>query len=102
MFTRAAALGLKLVITGFGSLYLRQMNRKFEILFRGYAFAMATLLLWSVWAGAQTNPPASTTNTNRSDAAAGDASRGGKTADDDSKVKHVQLTFGLDKIEILS
>src|SRR5207245_6899949 len=66
MSTDAAVPGLKLVTTGLGSVYLRQMKRKFEILFRGYVFALTALLLWSVWAGAQTNPPVPTTNTNLS------------------------------------
>ena len=102
MSTDAAVPGLKLVTTGLGSVYLRQMKRKFEILFRGYVFALTALLLWSVWAGAQTNPPVPTTNTNLSDAATAGLSKSGRDAGDHSAAKRVQLTFGLDKLEILN
>ena len=94
----AAVPSLKLVTTGLGSLYLSQMKRKFEILFRGYFFALTALLLWSVWAGAQTNPPVPTTNANLPDTAAAGMSKSGRDAGDHSAAKRVQLTFGLDKL----
>src|SRR5690349_10797657 len=74
------------------------MKRKFDWIFRGYVFALAVLLLWSVWTVAQTNTPASTTN--RTVSAASEAPL--KSSPAESKARHLRLTFGLDRIEVLN
>ncbi|HKI72981.1 MAG TPA: hypothetical protein VKA81_11420, partial [Verrucomicrobiae bacterium] len=73
------------------------MKRKFDLIFRGSALALAALLLWSVRASAQTNPPISTPTTNN--AAASAPAKGEKSG---SKNYHGRLTFGLDKLEVLN
>lgn len=67
------------------------MKLKFQHFFRFYAFILVTVLLWSVWAGAQgtTNATASTN--------AGPATAVVPT----NKIVEAALTFGLDRIEIL-
>ena len=67
------------------------MKLKFQHFFRFYAFILVTVLLWSVWAGAQgtTNAAASTN--------AGPATAVVPT----NKIVEAALTFGLDRIEIL-
>jgi MscS family membrane protein len=74
------------------------MKRKFDWIVRGYVFALAALLLWSVWTVAQTNTPAATTNKTASAAAEGPL----KSSQNESKARHARLTFGLDRIEVLN
>lgn len=77
------------------------MKRKFDLAFRGYIFALAALLLWSVWSVAQTAAPTAATNRVGSPAAA-DASNPGKPAPSEDKSKRVRLTFFLERVEILN
>ncbi len=77
------------------------MKRKFEIFFRAQVIVLAALLLWSVWTGAQTNTRASTRNPNQSRAAAAETS-GPSKAGEVFRVMQAEMTFGLDKIEILN
>jgi len=65
-------------------------------------FALAVVLIGSVWTVAQTNPPVAATNLNQANATAREAARPGNKVEDDSRSRHVQLTFGLDKIDILN
>ena len=71
------------------------MKRKFDLIRRVYVGALASSLLWSLWAIAQTNAPAST-NAVRS--AAGPALGQSKSG---TGAKEVYLTFSLDRVEAL-
>jgi len=73
------------------------MKRKFDLVFRGYVFALAVLLLWSVWSVAQTNTTPSSIGTNSAAASAP-----GKPDKEAAKSGRFHLTFGLDKIEVLN
>src|SRR5688572_22037212 len=73
------------------------MKRKLDLIFRGYVFALVALLLWAVWTRAQTNT-VSTTNTASRRAIANTADSGRNS----SIVPKDQLTFGLDRIEVLN
>ncbi len=74
-----------------------EMKQKFDLIFSGSALALAALLLWSVWASAQTNPQIPTPTTNHAAAPAP-----GKPEKSGSKTDHGHLTFGLDKLEALN
>ena len=89
--------GLNLSSLALASFIGNEMKRKFDLIFRGSALALAALLLWSVRASAQTNPPISTPTTNN--AAASAPGKGEKSG---SKNYHGHLTFGLDKLEVLN
>src|SRR5256886_258915 len=89
--------GLNLSSLALASFIGNEMKRKFDLIFRGYALALAALLLWSVRASAQTNTPISTPSTNN--AAAPAPGKGEKSG---SKNYHGHLTFGLDKLEVLN
>src|SRR5437667_6306012 len=70
------------------------MKRKLDWIFRGSVFALVALLLWAVWSEAQTN----TTNS-----ASGRPTPNATDSGRNSSVVHRnQLTFGLDKIEVLN
>ncbi len=73
------------------------MKRKLDVVFRGCLFAFVALLVWTVWIQAQTNT-AVTTNavSRRGPINAADSGRNGSIVHKD------QLTFGLDKIEVLN
>lgn len=83
------------------------MKLKFETFFRGYIFVLMSLLVWSVWANAQTNTNATTTNAPASTAASTNApaTSGSATNQTDgdflSKIDKDLITFGLDRIDIL-
>ena len=72
------------------------MKRKFDLMRRAYVGALAALLLWSLWAIAQTNPPPST---NAVSSAAGAALGRGKSG---RSANEVYLTFSLDRIQALN
>jgi len=74
------------------------MKRKVDRALRHYVLSLVALLLWSLWAAAQTNPPAPATNTVRSTAAGGPLDR----ARDKARAERVNLTFGLDQVEVLN
>jgi MscS family membrane protein len=73
------------------------MKRKLDLIFRSYVFALVALLLWAVWTEAQTNTAPTTNSVSRR--------AGANTADSgrNSSIVHKdQLTFGLDRIEVLN
>jgi MscS family membrane protein len=73
------------------------MKRNLDLIFRSYVFALAALLFWCVWTEAQTNTvPATNAPPRRAAPNTADTSR------NSSMVHKDQLTFGLDKIEILN
>lgn len=70
------------------------MKLKLETLFRGYIFVLLVLLFWSVWAMAQstaTNTP-SAILTNQP----------GALVKELTKLEGNYLTFGLDRVQLLS
>ena len=73
------------------------MKRKLDVIFRSYVFALAALLLWAVWSEAQTNTLLTTNAVpRRATPITADSDRGSSIVHKD------QLTFGLDKIEVLN
>ena len=73
------------------------MKRKLDLIFRSYVFALVALLLWAVWTEAQTNTVLSTNAASRR--ATPNATDSGRSS---SVVHKDELTFGLDKIEVLN
>src|SRR5436189_5400957 len=73
------------------------MKRKLDLIFRSYVFALVALLLWAVWTEAQTNIFLTTDAAPRRTAP--NATDSGRSS---SVVHKDQLTFGLDKIEVLN
>src|SRR6266511_2169362 len=73
------------------------MERRLALIFGGHVFGLVALLLWTVWTEAQTSTVLTTNATSRRTTPnATDSGRG-------SSVVHIdQLTFGLDKIEVLN
>ena len=73
------------------------MKRKLDLIFRSYVFALVALLLWAAWSEAQTNTVLTTNVAPRRAAPnAAEVARGSSIVIKD------QLTFGLDKIEVLN
>src|SRR5437867_9053770 len=73
------------------------MKRKLDLIFRSYVFALIALLLWAVWTEAQTNIVLTTNAASRRTTP--NATDSGRSS---SVVHKEQLTFGLDKIELLN
>ena len=73
------------------------MKRKLDVIFRSYVFALAALLLWAVWSEAQTNTLLTTNAVpRRATPITADSDRGSSIVHKD------QLTFGLDRFEVLN
>jgi len=73
------------------------MKRKLDLIFRSYVFALAALLLWAVWTEAQTNTVLTTNAASRRTTP--NATDSGRSS---SVVLKDELTFGLDKIDVLN
>src|SRR5882757_7431750 len=73
------------------------MKRKLDWMFRSYVFALAALLLWAVWTEAQTNTVPTTNAVSR-----GAAANTPDSGRNNSIVHKDQLTFWLNKIEVLN
>src|SRR6266516_5088998 len=73
------------------------MKRKLDLIFRSYVFALVALLLWAVWTEAQTNTVLTTNAASRRTTP--NATDSGRSS---SVVLKDELTFGLDKIDVLN
>src|SRR5262245_37752048 len=73
------------------------MKPKLDWILRSYVFALAALLLWAMWTQAQTNTAATTNAVSR-----GGTSNAAGSGRNSSIVYKDQLTFGLDKVEVLN
>src|SRR5437016_13965236 len=77
------------------------MKRKVDRVLNSGVLSLVALLLWSVWAAAQTNPPAPATNAVRS-TAAGASLNGERSGRDRARAERVSLTFYLDQVSVLN